>query len=273
MEPVHAVLSALILTQRSEHNPTVIAWAESQGLQLTTYTFNILLRPLVRSGNQEHIASHLAQMQSHDCPPDVITFTIILNGLVSNPTSTFHSLSPPEQEHTILAMLSEMESHSIPSNTRTYSTLLNGLVGKTDPKKAAQTIPNIPAARTILAHMAKRIIAPSPHIYTILITHYFSLTPPDLPAIDSLWASIRHGGQLSNLDPIFYDRLIEGYANIDEYEKALAFLRRMPEQGKTPGWFALSKLVQSLSRVGEWELCEQLVHDVEDVESGLFRHG
>lgn len=273
MEPVHAALSAFIHTQRSEHNPTIIAWAESQGLSLTTYTFNILLKPLVRTGNQEHIASHLAQMQSHNCPPDITTFTIILNGLVSNPSSTFHSLPPSEQESTILAMLSEMESHSIPANPHTYSTLLNGLVGRTDPKKAADITPNIPAARTILAHMAKCNIPPSPYIYTILITHYFSVSPPDLPAIDSLWASIRHNHQLQNLDIVFYDRLIEGYADIDEYEKALGFLRRMPQEGKTPGWIALSKLIQSLSRAGEWELCEQLVQDAEDVKGGLFRHG
>lgn len=273
IEPVHAALSALIATQRSEHNPKLIAWAESQGLSLTTYTFNILLRPLVRAGTQEHIASHLAQMQSHNCPPDEVTFTIILNGLISNPTSTFHSLPPEEQESTILAILSQLESHSIPANARTYATLLNGVVGKTNPQQAEQTTPNIPAARTILAHMAKRNIPPSPHIYTILATHYFSVSPPDLPAIDSLWASIRHNRQLSNLDPVFYDRLIEGYANIDEYEKALAFLRRMPEEGKAPGWMALAKLIQSLSRAGEWELCEQLVNDAEDVKGGLFRHG
>ena len=272
MEPVHGALKALIDTQRSEHNPRVIAWAESQGLHLTTYTFNILLQPLVRAGNQEHIAAHLAQMQAHNCPPDVVTFTTILDGLVSNPDSTFHSLSLAEQESAITTMLSEMESHSIAANAYTYSTLLNGLVGKLDPKKAENATINIPAARTILAHMAKRNIPASSHIYTILITHYFSLSPPDLPAIDSLWNSIRHTRAFLALDPVFYNHLIESYADIDEYEKALSFLRRMPEEGKTPGWNALLKLLLALGRAGEWELCGQLVMDAEDPER-LFRHG
>lgn len=272
MAPVHGALSALTDIQRPELNPTIIAWAESQGLRLTTYTFNILLKPLVRTGEQSHIASHLAQMQLHNCPPDIATFTIILNGLVSNPTSTFHSLPPREQETTIITMLAEMESHSIAPNPHTYSTLLDGLLGKTDPKKAAETTPNVPAARTVLAHMSKRNITPSPHIYTILITHYFSLSPPDLPAIDSLWASIRHSGLSQNLDPVFYDRLIEGYADIDEYEKALSFLRRVPLEGKTPGWTALGKLLHALTRAGEWDVCAQLVGDAEDTQ-GLMRHG
>ncbi len=272
MAPVHAALSALIDIQRPEHNPKIIAWAESQGLRLETYTFNILLKPLVRAGNQEHIASHLAQMQAHNCPLDIVTFTIILNGIVSNPTSTFHSLSPAEQETTTTAMLAEMESHSIPANPHTYTTLLNGLLGKTDPKKAAKTTVNIHAARTILAHMAKRNIQPSSHVYTILITHYFSLSPPDLPAIDSLVASMRPSHTSHALDPIFYDRLIENYAEIDEYEKALSYLRKVPEEGKSPGWIALYKLLLALGRAGEWDLCAQLIADAEDV-NGFFRHG
>ena len=272
MEPVNAALTALITIQRFDLNQAVIRWAEAQGLRLETYTFNILLRPLVRTGTQAHIQSHLAQMQTHACAPDVITFTIILNGLISNPDSHFHSLTPAEQESTITSILADMESHNITPSPKTYSTLLDGLTGKMNPNKEKSV--NIPAARTILVHMAARKIPPSPHIYTILLTHYFSTTPPDYPAIASLLENIRGSNTWASLDSVFYDRIIEGYAYNGEIEKALSWLRKVPEEGKTPGYIALYQVLRALAEREEWELAGELARDVEDEgPRGLFRHG
>ncbi|MCJ1460064.1 hypothetical protein MMC28_010443 [Mycoblastus sanguinarius] len=270
MAPVRAALSALIASGRTDLLQNVIRWAESQSLQLDTHTFNILLRPVVRTGTQSEIEALLHQMQTNSCSPDIATFTIILNGLVSNPTSTFHSLPPSEQEETITTILADMEANSIPPNTHTYSTLLDGLLSTKDKHQSTEAI-NIPAARTVLAHMQKKNIRPSPHIYTILVTHYFSLQPPDLPAIDSLCNSARH--LHVPLDPIFYDRIIEGYSDCDEIEKALTFLRKMPIEGKSPGWMALLKLLGTMARAEEWDMCMDLVHDVNDEKEGLLRFG
>ena len=273
--PVNSALSALIAANKPELTPIVISWAESQNLPLETYTFNILLKPLVRNGNQAQIQSHLAQMAEHNCPPDVATFTIILNGLVSNKHSDFRSLPNKAQESTITSILKDMEDKGLPPNAHTYTTLLGGLLdGKSVLRHFEDSSTNnILAARTILAHMHDRKIFPSPHIYTILISHYFACTPPDLPAINSLWASIRHSGQTSNLDHFFYDRIIEGYADIDEVEKALQFLRRVPLEGKIPGWQALHRVLAALDRAGEWDMCRELVKDVDDRENGFFKHG
>lgn len=269
MTPVHAALSALVHIDRVDLIPTVMRWAKSQNLKLETYTFNIILRPLVRRGTQPQIQEHLQSMAQHGCTPDTVTFTIILNGLVSNPTSTFHALPAEAQENTIVSILADMARHNIPANTYTYSTLLDGLLNP-NPKIPTATKPNIAAARTILVHMAQHNIRPSPHIYTILITHYFSLKPPDLPAIAALWASIHHSGQTKELDQIFFDRLIEGYADCDEIEKALQYLRRMPKDGKSPGWNALTRVLLALVRKAEWGLCAELVEDVKS-EGGLLR--
>ncbi|KAL6720562.1 hypothetical protein ACLMJK_002486 [Lecanora helva] len=273
--PVNAALSALISADRPDLISTVISWAESQDLRLETFSFNILLRPLVRNGTPEQVQSHLAQMAEHGCPPDVATFTIILNGILSNKDSSFRALPSKTQESTITAIIKDMEDRGIPPNAQTYTTLLHGLLnGKSELSHVDDTgSNNVSAARTILAHMQKQNVYPSPHIYTILMMHYFACKPPDLPAITSLWATIRHSGQTTQLDSIFYDRMIEGYADIDEIEKALHFLRLVPLEGKVPGWQALYCVLAALDRAGEWDMCRELLRDVDDTARGLFRHG
>ena len=273
LHPVNAALSALVHKEKYDLTETVIHWALSQGLRLESSTFNILLRPLVRVGTQDQIQSHLQRMGTHNCIPDIVTHTILLNGLISNPHSAFHHLPPEDQESTITTILTQMESHGLILTSQTYTTLLNGLIGK--PTSTAQ-IPrtlNIPLAKSILTHMSARHIPPSPHLYTILLTHYFNLNPPDLPAITSLLTSINSSPSTRHLpDTVFYDRLIEGYASLGEIEKALKILREIPEKGKTPGYVALQVLLRKMAEMGEWGLCRELVGDVEK-EGGLLRHG
>lgn len=273
--PVHAALSALIDIQKPELTPTVMAWAKSQKLQLETYTFNILLKPIVRNGTQAQIQSHLAQMAEHKCAPDVVTFTILLNGIVSNRDSDFLNLPSEAQESTITSFLEDMEDKGVPPNHYTYAVLLEGLLGSEHaPRDSNNTkSSNIAAARTIIEHMRKRNISPNRYIYTIFVAHYFRSTPPNVQAVDTLWASIRHDGKTHQLDPVFYDRMIEGYADADEIEKALKFLRWMPNEGKSPGWTALWKVLLALDRAQEWDLCKELMRDVVDLNGGLLRHG
>ena len=271
--PINAALSAIIHINKPALLPRVIAWAKSHDVPLSTSTFNILLQPLVRRGSQASIEAHFREMAEANCTPDVFTFGIILKGLVSNTKSSFHALPPEAQESTLTSILADMERHGIEPNALTYSTILDGLLTPRTKEPSHGFEPNVPAASTILAHMAARNVYPSPHIYTILIKYYFTCRPaPDLPAVSSLWSSIRHSGQTRKLDPIFFDRLIEGYADNDELELALNFLRMLPDQGKSPGWYALNRLLKALVRAGEWSLIQELVEDIER-ERGLLRHG
>lgn len=279
--PVGAALSALIHINKRSLIPRVLAWARSHQVPLSGHTFNILLRPIVRHGTQADIQAHLQRMAEANCTPDVVTFTIILNGLVSNPTSAFRTLPPEAQENTIVSILADMEAQGIEPTAFTYGTLLDGLLtpagsSSRDPSSSSSSsslddhTPNVQAARTVLAHMAARKIYPSTHVYTILITHYFTRRPsPDLPAVASLWASIRHSNQYNRLDNIFFDRLIEGYADNDELDEALKFLQLMPRYGNTPGWGALVRLLTALVRAREWGLCGELVEDVERGDGSL----
>lgn len=268
--PVCAALSGLIHIDKRALIPRVLAWARAHQVPLSNYTYNILLKPIVRHESQAAIQAHLQQMAEANCTPDVVTFTIILNGLVSNPTSTFHTLPPEAQENTVTSILADMERHGIKPTTYTYSTLLDGLLTPGSRELADNYTPNVQAARTVLAHMAQQNIYPSTYVYTILITHYFNHRPtPDLPAVSSLWSSIFHSGQVYTLDNIFFDRLIEGYADNNQIEDALKFLHVAPEYGNTPGWGALVRLLRALIRAKEWGLCEELVEDVEREEGPL----
>lgn len=262
--PVCAALSALIHINKRSLIPRVLAWARSHQVPLSNHTFNILLRPIVRHGTQAAIQAHLQRMTEANCTPDIVTFTIILNGLVSNPTSAFRTLAPEAQQSTITSFLADMEAQGMEPTPFTYGTLLDGLLAPGNRDSSLDHAPNVQAARTILARMAARNIYPSTHIYTILITHYFTRRPaPDLPAVASLWASIRHSNQYNRLDNIFFDRLIEGYADNDEIEDALRFLQLLPKYGNTPGWGALVRLLRALVRAKEWGSCGELMEDVE----------
>lgn len=263
IEPVNGAITALIATGKADLVPKVFRWAKSQNLTLNTSTFNIMLRPAIRKDRIDDVYHLLSEMQTHNCPPDIVTFTIILNGLLSNPTSSFHTQTPEAQQSTILSLLSILQKNGLTATAHTYSTVLDGLL-------SPQTL-NLSAARAVLDHMACSNLNPSPHIYTILVSHYFDTSPPNLAAIDSLIHRIRQ--EKGVLDPVFYDRMIEGYARMGEVEKMLQFVRRAPKEGKSPSWMALLAVLKELVRQQEWVFVKEFVADVSDREEGLLRHG
>lgn len=263
IEPVNGAITALLATDKADLVPKVFRWAKSQNLTLNTSTFNIMLRPAIRKDRIDDVYHLLSEMQIHNCQPDIVTFTIILNGLLSNPTSSFHTQTPEAQQSTVLSLLSTLQNNGLTATAHTYSTVLDGLL-------SPQTL-NLSAARAVLDHMACSNLKPSPHIYTILVSHYFDTSPPNLAAIDSLLHRIRQ--EKGVLDPVFYDRMIEGYARMGEVEKMLQFVRRAPKEGKSPSWMALLAVLKELVRQQEWVFVKEFVADVSDQEEGLLRHG
>lgn len=271
--PVHGALSAFQELNWGRESivgmhATILQWARSQSLTLTVHTYNILLATVVRKSNTSEISGHLAAMAVDNCAPDAYTYTIILQGLLATPESPFHHLTQADQIDYIQSVLAEMEAKSIRPTPHTYSTIVFALLN--NQQNAA---PNVSAAHVVLAHMDKTGVQPSQHIYTILITHYFSLSPPDLLAVESLLTSILRGvpsspksatGRLNNY---FWNRVIMGYANCDEWEKSLYYLRRLPSEARSPYWTGLQRLLQALGRAEEWELCAQVVEGVERGET------
>lgn len=261
--PVNAAISACLAIRKPELVPHILQWAKTQNVPLSTSTFNIMLRPLVRQGNHAAIDALLVSMQHHGCAPDIITVTINLNGLLNSPNSAFRTLSPTAQHDAIVTILRNMESLGLPATVQTYCTLLDGLLR---PEKA-----NIFAAHAVLSHMADQKLKPSSSIYTILATHYFGQSPPDLASVDALWQRMRSEGGIR--DRYFFDRMIEGYARFGKVEKMLALLRDALAEGKTPSWIALTAIVEALKRAREWRLISDLVAGVLNEGKGILRHG
>ena len=263
MFPINAAISGLLGNHKRDLAQQVLAWAISEKLKPDTTTFNILLRPAVRHDNTEAVHRYLSEMKHHACDPDVVTFTILIDGIFRNPSSAFQTQTPEEQQALMASVFKDMQDNNIKAAPQTYSTILDGLL---QPKYF-----NLPAARAVLARMTEQGLRPTPHTYTILVTHYFSLSPPDLAAIESLTRRIEL--EKSPVDHVFYDRMIEGYGRVGALDKMLAVLRRMPKEGKRPGWIALLGALNALVQAEEWELVRDLVRDVADEKDGLLRYG
>ena len=247
----------------------ILDWARSRSLTPSTHVYNILLEQLAPTGDPQDIQQHLDAMAADDASPDVITWTLILKGLVA-PQSPFFSLYPETQTETIVSILASMTSNGCHPSGPTYSTLLFGLL---DSKYRPA---NIAAARRVLDHMDVAGLQPSEHIHTIILTHYFASSPPDLSSANALLNRLvspfaksakRSATQALQekgkplFGSFFWNRVISLYADADEWERALHFFR-VRNKGASISWMALVRLLRSLVRAREWGLCEELIRDV-----------
>ncbi|KAL8669134.1 MAG: hypothetical protein Q9168_006261 [Polycauliona sp. 1 TL-2023] len=263
LAPVQAALGALLRIGKEELCWPLMEWAKSFSIPLTIGFLNVMLRHAVRRGDAQLINRIFSTMDANKCSADEQTYTIMLNGHMSNINSTFPDLSPQEQEASVLRILDDMTAKNVAIDQRTYGTILYGLLNPKTSKRNDQ------AARAVLDHMEKHHIKPSYHINSILVSHYFSKSPPDLQAVESLWKRIKIERPI--LDREFYEKLVEGYAAARLVERMLYFLRRIPYEGKCPTWDCLNVVLDTLIHVGEWGLVKELITDVKDRKTGLRR--
>lgn len=259
---LNSALSALGNRGR-EHFPKVLAWSQSFGIEPDVITYNTLLNIALTHGKQEETAQILKSMAEANVGPDSDTFTILLNSMFYS--SVLRGLSHAEQEAKVMNFIKSVESSGVPINEKGYGLLVDRLL---------KEYQNLSAVQKILAHMASKQIEPTPHIYTILMTHYFDSAKPDFYAIDALWNQIlsRHNGYGAPLDVIFYDRMVEGFARHGDVGRTMAFLTRMSKEGKRPGWLAMAAVVQCLAEKNEWDRLVQIVLDCRNQE-GLLSAG
>lgn len=263
IEPVNAAISALLATKMLHIVPNIFDWAKLQEVPLDISTFNIMLEFAVKNDDTRRINQLLSEMKLHNCQPDIVTFNTIIKGLLSQPKSSFRTQAPEDQQVVILTLLTILQKNGLCVNERTYSTLLGSLL-------APETV-NIPAARAVLNHMVDNKYEPSFHVYTTLMKYYFNATPLDFPAIDSLWRRIRRDRK--KVDSAFFESMINSYARVGEVERMLQFARHMSDDGKSPSWTTLLRMLETLVRTRDWDLTNELVDDVSDQKHGLLRHG
>ncbi|KAL8846577.1 MAG: hypothetical protein Q9221_008343 [Calogaya cf. arnoldii] len=263
LAPIQAAIGALLRARKEELCWPLLEWAKSFSIPLTTGLFNVILRYAVRQGDSQLINHTFSLMDANKCSADEQTYTILLNGHMSNIDSTFPDLSLEEQQISVLRILDDMTAKNVPVDQHTYGTILYGLLNPKNEKR------NDHAARAVLDHMNRHNVKPSHYTYSILVTHYFSLPPPDLQAVETLWKRIKIERPI--LDREFYEKMVEGYAASRLVERMLYFLRRIPHEGKSPTWGCLSVVFNTLIDVGEWGHVKELITDVKDRKSGLRR--
>ena len=270
---INAALEGLIDSKRLSALDSVLSWAYQQDITLETSTYNILLAPIARTGSLDAIENHLQAMSSQNCQPDATSYTIILSSLLSSSTRSFKALSLAEKEKIIFAIFSHMKESKIPPAAQAYSTVLSALLRPdrsfTAPSQAepqsSDPFQHLPLVRKVLDHMRENSVDPSSHVYSSLLTHFFSQSPPDLEAVRTLWESISSSSSSPNqIDTVLYDRLIQGLSDNDQTDDALGLFRRMLREGRTPGWLALAKYLDALWRVEDWRGVNWLVKKVEN---------
>lgn len=245
-----------------EHIPKLLTWSRNFDIRPDIITYNILLNVSLAEGQQEQAVQILQSMAAAKVQPNSETITILLTSIFY--ATVLKDMTHSEQEDYIMRFISSFEANGIEIDNKGYALLIDRLL---------KEYKNVSAAQKILALMASKKIEPTPYIYTILVTHYFDATPPNLHAVDALWNQIQsHGHYGAPLDVIFYDRMVEGYARHGDVGRTMAFLTRMSKEGKRPGWLAMISVAKCLSEKGDWDRLKQVVLDCHKQE-GLLSAG
>ncbi|KAL2021046.1 hypothetical protein VTK56DRAFT_7701 [Thermocarpiscus australiensis] len=238
IEPVNAALAGLLRLERGAEAKTVLAWAAKQGIEPDIYTFNTLLRPLVRQGDMAGIEHILSLMRSSNIEADVATFTVLLEGVLTN----IGDLIPDQQVALVKRVLSEMKDAGVDVNMQTYAKILYLLLREGD--RAGE------AVKAVLAHIWRRGLELTSHIYTMLAEHYFARDPPDAAAVTALIENRRlHDNRA--IDRVFWERVIKGYCQAGETRRAVAIFDRVFVPGTTMTFSMLYELLRALIACGE----------------------
>lgn len=248
IETINDTISSLL--KRGYHSAAkgILAWGDTFGITADLVTFNILLRGLIRDGRIQAVPLLLTEMQKQGIQADVATFTTILDELFK----TSGPMSSDEQLKITNLVFTEMETAGVQPNRFTYNKIISSLL-QTQPK-------DMKAVQAVLARMAAQKIEIPRDIYTMLVKHLFSQEPPDLEGVRSLLNRIRISGAI--MDHIFWDRVIEGYASVGDTANALSMLRRMDKKSSRAGWPTLEVVLRALVQNKEWEMARQVVSNV-----------
>jgi pentatricopeptide repeat protein len=261
--PNTAILNSAISAlrgDRASHIPSVLAWSRPFNIEPDVATYNYLLAISLAGGQSTDAANILQRMAASDIQPNSSTFTILANSMLS--TTLRGDMTQDEQKDNIMNLISSFEEGGMKVDVQGYALLIDRMLKEHG---------NLSAARSVLAYMTARKVACTPHIYTILMTHYFDANPPELLAAEALWNDIENSRE-QGMDVIFYDRMVEGFARHGDVGRTMAFLSRMSKEGKRPGWLAMTAVIQCLARNHEWDRVAQVVMDCHKQE-GLLSVG
>jgi pentatricopeptide repeat protein len=265
---LNAAVTALASRKKQDRElfPRIFAWAAQFAIKPNERTYNALIKECLAERNLGEAMKILGRMEEQGVQPDGATFGMFINHVFrQQQQASGEPMNTNQQEEMLASILQTLDERGMESDPYTMGLLFDILV---------KQYQNLPAAQKVLEYMAKKGMKPSPHIYTILVTHHFQKANdengpgiPDFPAIEALWNHIQITG--GTVDNIFYDRMIEGYARAGEPGEAMMFLGRMGREAKRPGWQALYMLIKSLADNGMMDRVREVVDDVENFEGNI----
>lgn len=255
---MNAAISALA-NNNDKHIPQVLAWGRSFGLGLDIVTYNALLSLSMRQGRATEALDLLKRMKEEGVDATSTTWAIILSALFEG--GSLDKLDHAQQEQKILAFMNSLEriNGECPIDDKGFALTINHLLKRYN---------NYAAATAVLHYMINSGHEPNSSIYTILMTYYFQREPKaDLEAVEALWARIStaNNGWGAQVDSIFYDRMVEGYASNHRYvglQPAINFLKRQRHAGMRTGWKALEALARAYAECKKWTRLKLLVREV-----------
>ncbi|KAI0456142.1 hypothetical protein F5B21DRAFT_163023 [Xylaria acuta] len=233
-EPVNAALTGLIRRKQHEAAEKLLAWAGRKGIEPDVFTFNTMLRSLIREGNRDKdVQKLIATMQTQGVRPDEATFTIVLDASLSKNQAR----DPEDQANIVADVASAMATAGLELNMQTYGKMIYLLL------RSNATV----AVMAIVNHLYNRNLELSPHIYTMLIEHCFAQNPPALDSVH-LFVQRRRHVDFDDMDHIFYDRVIRGYTQAGETSAALDVYKHVVGSGASLSLSALLDLLRALLR-------------------------
>lgn len=227
--PINAALLGLLRRQQHDVVDKLLVWARRKGIKPDIFTFNTILRSLIRNGNSsKDVEKLLATMQAQGVSADEATFVIILDASFSHDDAR----DPEDQANVVADVASAMANAGLELNMKTYGKMIYTLL-RSNATAAAMAIVN---------HLYNQNLELSPHIYTMLVEHCFAQRPPALDAVH-MFVQRRLRVAFDDIDHIFYDRVVRGYALAGETRAALGVHRRVVEAG---GRVSISSLIELL---------------------------
>jgi len=263
IETVNMTVAALLKKKKSEVVRPVFTWAARFGIAPSAFTYNVLLRPLVRAGDTTGAKALISEMKAAGVSPDAGTFVTIIDETLR----VEDDYTAEEQAAVVNQIFEEMETVGLEPTQGLYGHIIHGLIDNL--KKHGSS--NLSVVNTVMARMASQGWQPGSVEYTELAKFLFDQHPPDIKAVDQLIARSRLNAK--SLNHIFWDSVLEGYARTGQTVKALQVYKESKEKGgwqadhSKIAWRALRELVMALTRDGDWETAKAVVaHKV--VENG-----
>ncbi|KAI0534649.1 hypothetical protein GGR58DRAFT_47080 [Xylaria digitata] len=247
IEPVNAALNGLVQRKQIDAADKLLAWAGRKGIQPDIFTFNTMLRLLVRNGHRDEDVERLfAAMQAQGVRADEATFTIILDASFSK-----NNVRDPEDQTNIVAdVASAMSAAGLELNMQTYGKMIYLLLCSNATA----------AAMAVVNHLYNRNLELSPHIYTMLIEHCFKQNPPALDSV-RLFIQRRRHLDFDDMDPIFYERIVKNYTLVGETQAALDIYKHIVGSGSSVNLPTLNDLLLALLRQDRLKDARDIVND------------